>query len=113
MYFDDDEIPNQETTDRIADITSALLSKQEEREHEMFTLKEEICKLVELLGVDMDATSLSFALDGDMPVISLKPTDVKVLQDTIDELKSTLNARKLESLNMIDKENLQATINRK
>merc|ERR1719309_535274 len=51
----------------------------------------------------MDATSLSFALDGDLPNNSLKPTDFEVLQDTIDDLKGTLNARKLESSNMIAK----------
>ena len=96
VRIDEDTIPDKEDITRVEDNLRGLTKIKEERETRMFTMKEHIVAIMETLGMDMNATMLSLALDGEDDRDSLKLTDLRSIQHTMDELKRSLEHRKVE-----------------
>merc|ERR1711909_67685 len=85
VRIDEDTIPDKEDIKKVEDNLRSLSRSKEERETRMFTMKEHIEGLMEKLGMDMNATMLSLALDGEEELDSLKLTDLRSIQHTVDE----------------------------
>ena len=73
-----------------------MVRVKEERETHMFTMKEETVLLLEMLGMDLNATTLSSVLDGEDFFDSLRLSDLRSVQHTMQELKITFDQRMLE-----------------
>jgi len=98
VMIDEDTIPEKEDIQKVQDNLRTMTRVKEERETHMFTMKEEIVHLLEKLGTDMNATTLSSVLDGEDTLDSLKPVDLRSVQHTMDELKDVLDKRREEVL---------------
>eukprot|EP00092_Neocalanus_flemingeri_P022714 GFUD01024634.1.p1 GENE.GFUD01024634.1~~GFUD01024634.1.p1 ORF type:complete len:780 (-),score=195.56 GFUD01024634.1:138-2267(-) len=96
VYIDEDTIPEKEDMQQVEESLRKLVRVKEERETHMFTMKEEIVSLLDCLGMDLNATTLSSVLDGEEPFDSLKPSDMKSVQHTMVELRTTLEQKKVE-----------------
>eukprot|EP00092_Neocalanus_flemingeri_P004203 GFUD01004521.1.p1 GENE.GFUD01004521.1~~GFUD01004521.1.p1 ORF type:complete len:794 (+),score=179.39 GFUD01004521.1:244-2382(+) len=96
VYIDEDTIPEKEDMQQVEESLRKLVRVKEERETHMFTMKEEIVSLLDSLGMDLNATTLSSVLDGEEPFDSLKPSDMKSVQHTMVELRTTLEQKKVE-----------------
>ena len=96
VRIDEDTIPEKEDIIRVEDNLRGLIRIKEERETRMFTMKEHIVALMETLGMDMNATMLSLALDGEEELDSLKLSDLHSIQHTMDELERSLEEKKVE-----------------
>merc|ERR1719508_475756 len=59
-------------------------------------MKEQVVALLDCLGMDLNATTLSSVLDGEDNFDSLKLSDLKSVQHTMDELRTTLDQKKVE-----------------
>ena len=87
---DEDTIPFQEDISRVENNLRRLAKVKDEREIQVFTMKEKIITLMDKLGMDMNATTLSLVLDGDDRLDSLKPDDLRSVQHTMDELTKSV-----------------------
>eukprot|EP00092_Neocalanus_flemingeri_P033506 GFUD01036424.1.p1 GENE.GFUD01036424.1~~GFUD01036424.1.p1 ORF type:complete len:760 (+),score=195.92 GFUD01036424.1:167-2281(+) len=96
VFIDEDSIPEKDDMHRVEDSLRKLVLIKEERETHMFTMKEQIVTLLECLGMDLNATTLSSVLDGEEHFDSLKPSDLKAVQHTMVELRTTLEQKKVE-----------------
>jgi len=93
---DEDTIPSQEDISRVENNLRRLVKVKDEREIQVFTMKEKIITLMDKLGMDMNATTLSLVLDGDDRLDSLKPDDLRSVQHTMDELTKSVEEREVE-----------------
>ena len=93
VYIDEDSIPEKEDMLRVEENLKKMVRVKEERETHMFTMKEQIVTLLDCLGMDLNATTLSSVLDGDDNFDSLKLSDLKSVQHTMDELRTTLDKK--------------------
>eukprot|EP00092_Neocalanus_flemingeri_P033507 GFUD01036425.1.p1 GENE.GFUD01036425.1~~GFUD01036425.1.p1 ORF type:complete len:760 (+),score=195.12 GFUD01036425.1:167-2281(+) len=96
VFIDEDSIPEKDDMHRVEDSLRKLVLIKEERETHMFTMKEQIVTLLECLGMDLNATTLSSVLDGEEHFDSLKVSDLKSVQHTMVELRTTLEQKKVE-----------------
>ena len=96
VYIDEDTIPEKEDMQRVEDNLRKMIRVKEERETHMFTMKEQIVTLLNALGMDLNATTLSSVLDGDDEFDSLKLSDLRSVQHTMEELRTTLDQKKDE-----------------
>eukprot|EP00092_Neocalanus_flemingeri_P014462 GFUD01015606.1.p1 GENE.GFUD01015606.1~~GFUD01015606.1.p1 ORF type:complete len:767 (+),score=188.47 GFUD01015606.1:174-2303(+) len=96
VYIDEDTIPEKEDMQQVEESLRKMVRVKEERETHMFTMKEEIVTLLDCLGMDLNATTISSVLDGEEPFDSLKPSDMKSVQHTMVELRTTLEQKKVE-----------------
>jgi len=102
VKIDEDTIPDKEDIKKVEDNLRSLSRIKEERETRMFTMKEHIVALMEKLGMDMNATMLSLALDGEEELDSLKLTDLRSIQHTVDELEKSLEEKKVEVQKLLE-----------
>merc|ERR1719318_2016059 len=96
VYIDEDTIPEKDEMQRVEDNLRKMIRVKEERETHMFTMKEQIVALLDRLGMDLNATTLSSVLDGDDEYDSLKSSDLRSVQHTMEELKTTLDQKRDE-----------------
>merc|ERR1719318_499583 len=96
VYIDEDTIPEKDDMQRVEDNLRKMIRVKEERETHMFTMKEQIVFLLDKLGMDLNATTLSSVLDGDDEYDSLKLSDLRSVQHTMEELRTTLDQKKDE-----------------
>ena len=96
IYIDEDSIPEREEIKRVEDNMTRMVRVKEERETHMFTMKEGTVLLLEMLGMDLNATTLSSVLDGEDLFDSLRLSDLRSVQHTMQELKITFDQRTLE-----------------
>jgi len=96
VMIDEDTIPEKEDISKVENNLRNLVRVKEERETKMFTMKERIVALMDTLGMDMNATMLSLALDGEEELDSLKLSDLQSIQHTMDELEKSLEEKKVE-----------------
>ena len=96
VFIDEDSIPEKEDMLRVEENLKKMVRVKEERETHMFTMKEQIVTLLDSLGMDLNATTLSSVLDGDDNFDSLKLSDLKSVQHTMDGLRMTLDKKNVE-----------------
>merc|ERR1719318_2243864 len=96
VYIDEDTIPEKDDMQRVEENLRKMIRVKEERETHMFTMKEQIVALLDRLGMDLNATTLSSVLDGDDEYDSLKLSDLRSVQHTMEELRTTLDQKKDE-----------------
>lgn len=101
VYIDEDTIPEKNDMIRVEDNLRKMIRVKEERETHMFTMKEQIVTLLDTLGMDLNATTLSNVLDGYDEFDSLKLSDLRSVQHTMEELKTTLDQKKEEVKNLM------------
>ena len=63
--IDEDTMPEKEAVAQVEDSLKKMIRVKEERETHMFTMKEKIVLLLDTMGMDLNATTLSSVLDGD------------------------------------------------
>merc|ERR1719318_1300222 len=96
VYIDEDTIPEKDDMQRVEENLRKMIRVKEERETHMFTMKEQIVALLDRLGMDLNATTLSSVLDGDDEYDSLKLSDLRSVQHTMEELRTTLDQKRDE-----------------
>jgi len=95
VYIDEDSIPEKEDMARVEENRRTMALVKEERETQMLTMKEHIVTLLDCLGLDLKGT-LSSVLDGEDIFDSLKLTNLKSVQRTLEELRTNLDQKKGE-----------------
>ena len=96
VLIDEDTMPEKEDVARVEESLKKMIRVKEERETHMFTMKEKIVTLLDTMGMDLNATTLSSVLDGDDNFDSLKISDLKSVQHTMEELVKSLEEKKIE-----------------
>merc|ERR1712142_408262 len=102
LDIDVEEIPNESTIVRLDKYVEELKLLKESRENEVFSIKERIVELTDILDYDMNNTALSFTLEFDALAESLKDADLKAYQDVLFNLENRLKDRKHEAMTLFD-----------
>merc|ERR1712096_482421 len=92
VYIDEDSIPEKEDMAKVEENRRKMALVKEERETQMYTMKEHIVTLLDCLGMDRKAT----VLDGEDIFDSLKLTNLTSVQHIMEELSKTLDQKKVE-----------------
>ena len=103
MATDTASIPDMELVRLVEENIKKLQHVAEEREHCMFTMKEEVVGLLEKLEIDLNTTALAdIFVEEDQDFDSLKQSDLELVQLTTKELRSQVSARRTEVKEMVE-----------
>ena len=86
VFVAEDTIPDEIVKFKIEENVRKMILVKEDRELKMFKMKEQVVDLLDTLGIDMNATSLSAVLDGGGLCNSLKPSDLKKVELSIERI---------------------------
>jgi len=101
VVVDEDAIPDEDLKFKIEENIRKMNLVKEDRELRMFKMKEQVVQLLDTLGIDMNATSLSAVLDGDSMGYSLRPGDLKKVELSIEEFTKELDNKRIEVKTLI------------
>ena len=97
LAVDENKIPSTATVRRVEERVEELGLIFEEREEAMFAIKEEVIHLLDVLDLDLNATSVEemFIVNQEQ-FESLQPQDMETARQTLENLRRKVKAKKRE-----------------
>ena len=97
LAVDENKIPSTATVRRVEERVEELGLSFEEREEAMFAIKEEVVHLLDVLDLDLNATSVEemFIVNQEQ-FESLQPEDMESARQTLGNLRRKVEAKKQE-----------------
>ena len=97
LGVDDSKIPSTAAVRRLEERVEELCPIFEEREEAMFAIKEEVIHLLDVLDLDLNATSVEEMFNVNQEQFeSLQPQDMESARQTLGNLRRKVEAKKQE-----------------